>query len=407
MKYSLKLMTALAILALVMMPAGGALAKKPKNVSLVSWGVGSMFYTMSSAVADGVKKATGIKTSIVPSSNDTGRVLPVKSGEAQLFIAAGSTGWLATRGAGIFSQPQWGPQPLRISWRGGAYYTGFWTRGDSGIKTLKDVKGKRVGQVPGSPTLNWLLQGAVAFGGYNMDQVKVVNMSGYGPGCKAVIQGSLDLFVSSTTSGYVRECAAKPSGIRWMDLKPSDKEAWKNLWTFAPWAGYGIPKVYAGKSKGVKPFTTLKYAAFFWSFDNTDTDTVLRVCQGHLGQLRHLQGQAPPPQGLGSQSRGGPRDLHVPLPSRPDQASQGKGRLDACPREVPEGAAGQGSQAHVPLERGKGQGRKRGHGSRREKIQRHVEKDAAGRERIPLERKLLIGRRVVACRYFYHPDYSV
>lgn len=257
-----------------------ASAEKPKDVSLVSWGVGGMFYTMSASVAEGVKQVTGIKTNIVPSSNDIGRLLPVKTGEAQFFIAAGSTGWLGTRGAGAFSNPQWGPQPLRIAWRGGAYYTNFFTRGDSGIKTLKDVKGKRVGQVPGSPTLNWLLQGAVAFGGYTMKDVQVVTMTGYGASCKAVIQGSLDLFVSSTTSGYVRECAAKPSGIQWMDLNPDDRGGWKRLWGYIPWAGYGSPKIYAGSEKGIKPFTCLKYAAFFWSYDSVDDDTVYEYAKG-------------------------------------------------------------------------------------------------------------------------------
>lgn len=282
MKQPLKKVLQISTVAMVtlMFSAQVALAEKPKNVSLVSWGVGSMFHTLSSAVADGVKKTSNIKTNIIPSSNDVGRLLPVKSGEAEMFIAAGSTGWLVTRGAGIFSQPQWGPQRLRISWRGGAYYTAFWSRGDSGITTLKDVEGKRVGQVPGAPTLNWLLQGAVTFGGYNMDQVKVVNMSGYGPACKAVIQGALDLFVSSTTSGYVRECAAKPAGIQWMDLDPNDKDAWKRLWEFAPWAGFGTPNIYAGKEKGIKPFTTLKYAAFFWSYDNTDADSVYEYAKG-------------------------------------------------------------------------------------------------------------------------------
>ncbi|MBU1276812.1 MAG: TAXI family TRAP transporter solute-binding subunit [Proteobacteria bacterium] len=280
MRLSLKPLAIIAALAVMAISAQGALAEKPKSVALVSWGVGGMFYSMSSAVADGVKKVSGIKTNIIPSSNDTGRLLPVKTGEAQMFIAAGSTGWLGTRGAGIFSQPQWGPQRLRIAWRGGAYYTAFWTRGDSGINSLKDVKGKRVGQVPGSPTLNWLLQGAVAFGGYNLDQVQVVNLSGYGPACKAVIQGALDLFVSSTTSGYVRECAAKPAGIRWMDLDPADKDGWQRLWSFVPWAGYGSPEIYAGKDKGVKPFTALKYAAFFWSYDNIDADTIYYYAKG-------------------------------------------------------------------------------------------------------------------------------
>jgi TRAP transporter TAXI family solute receptor len=193
----------------------------------------------------------------------------------------------------MFSNPQWGPQPLRIAWRGGPYYIDFFTRGDSGVKTPRDLKGKRVGQVPGSPTLNWLLQGAVAFGGYTMEDVQVVNMTGYGPACKAVIQGSLDLFVSSPTAGYARECAAKPSGIQWMDLDPNDKEAWGRLWEYVPWAGYGIPTIYAGKEKGIKPFTSLQYVAFFWSYDNVDSDIVYQYAKGVWEGYDHFKDKHP------------------------------------------------------------------------------------------------------------------
>lgn len=280
MKKSFKLLSVSVLLVTIAFFSQNALAAKAKEVTLVAWGVGSMFHAMSTAVAEGAKKVSGIKTNIVPSSNDTGRLLPVKTGEADFFVAASSTGWLGTRGVGMFSNPQWGPQPLRMAWRGGAYFTDFFSRGDSGVKSPKDLKGMRVGQVPGSPTLNWLLQGIVAFGGYTMDDVQTVNMTGYGAGCKAVIQGSLDLFVSSTTSGYARECAAKPSGIQWMNMDPDDKEAWKRFWEYAPWAGYGIPAVYAGQDKGIKPFTSLKYAAFFWSYDTVEDDTVYQYAKG-------------------------------------------------------------------------------------------------------------------------------
>ncbi len=92
MKRLLKFWQILAALTILVFFVRGALAETPKNISLVSWGVGSMFHSMSSAVADGVKKTSNIKTSIIPSSNDIGRLLPVKTGEAEMFIAAGSTG---------------------------------------------------------------------------------------------------------------------------------------------------------------------------------------------------------------------------------------------------------------------------------------------------------------------------
>ena len=256
-----------------------AFAEKPKEVSITTFGVGSTYFAISSAISTSVKNKAGITINVIPSGTDSGRLLPVKSGEAEFTMLAASTGWLATHAAGQFASKQWGPQKLRLAWRGGDYFVNFFTRGNAGFTSLKEIKDKRVPQIPGSSTFNKLMSGAVAFGGYTLDDVDVRNVSGATAGNKATIHGDIDLFVSSLMSSNMIELASSAKGIRWMDLDSNDKEAWKRLKSFCPWAGHGVPEIYAGKDKGHPPFTSMKYGAFFWSYDTTDDEKVYHVAK--------------------------------------------------------------------------------------------------------------------------------
>ena len=273
----------LFLICLVVMPffvCQPASAQKTQEVAMTTWPLGTGFHAVSTAITESARKVTGIRTSVIPTGDDTGRLLPIKRKEALFTIGAASTGWLATNGMDIFANPQWGPQPLRVFWRGGDYFTSFFTRADSGIESFKDLKGKRVGQVPGSPTLSWLLEGAVAFGGHTLDDVQVVNVPGYGQGIKGLSQGAVDLWVGTPTVALVQEVAASRRGIRFLDLDPNDKEAWQRLWRFAPWAGHGIPDEYPTKEAGHPPFTAMRYANFFWTYDFVDEQSVYEYARG-------------------------------------------------------------------------------------------------------------------------------
>ena len=51
---------------------------------------------------------------------------------------------------------------------------------DTGVKDLKDFKGKRLGFVVGSPALNQNALAVIAFAGLTKNDVKIVEFSSYG-----------------------------------------------------------------------------------------------------------------------------------------------------------------------------------------------------------------------------------
>ena len=252
-------------------------AKVPKEISMTSYGVGSQAYVFSSGIAEGVQKVSGIKTRVIPAGNDIGRFLPLKTGEVDFGIFTGGTGWFVSHGCGDFAAKQFGPQPIRMLWRGGNLFIGYYTRADSGIKTLADLKGKRVAMVVGSTTINNLNTGGIVFGGLTLDDVTVVNMPSHGAAGKAVTDGAVDYHNFGTTGSRPMETAASPHGIHWFDMDPNapgGAEGWKRFFEWAPWTSTALVTRYAGEEKGIKPFYGVTYPYNMWAVDTTPTETV-------------------------------------------------------------------------------------------------------------------------------------
>lgn len=245
-----------------------------KEVSLTTYGVGSQAFVFSAGIAEGVQKVSGIRTRVVPGGNDVGRILPLKVGEVDFCIVTGATGWFVSHGTGDFAGSAWGPQPIRMAWRGGNIFVGYYTRGDSGIRELSQLKGKRVAQVPGSATLNNLVKGGLAFGGLTLDDCTVVKLPSHGGAGKALTQGAVDFYHFGTTGSRPIETAASPHGIYWFNMTPGDKKAWDRLYKLCPWTSQALVTRYAGKDKGIRPFHALTYPYNIWAWEKTPGDTV-------------------------------------------------------------------------------------------------------------------------------------
>ena len=219
-------------------------------------------------------KVAGIKTRVIPAGNDVGRMLPLRAGEVDLCIVTGGTGWIVSHGVFDFAAPAWGPQPIRIAWRGSNLMVGSYTRADSGIKTMADVRGKRVAQVIGSPTINKLVQAFLAFADISLADCKISKFPSHGEAGKALTEGFIDMYLFGTTGSRPLETAGSVHGIHWFNLDPKDDAGWERIWNHAPWVGKVLATRYAGKEKGIKPFYTTGYPYNFWAWKTTPADLV-------------------------------------------------------------------------------------------------------------------------------------
>jgi uncharacterized protein len=219
----------------------------PKTMVWSCYDVGASGYVQASAIADAFVKKYGIRIRLLPSGTSIGRLMPITTGRVKCGFLANEV-FFAVEGLYDFSSREWGPQDLRVIL---AHPTtiGFATTKESGIKTVKDLKGKRVSWIPAAPTLNIKAEAFLAFGGLTWDDVERVEFPSYGASCKALIQGKTDASVVSSSASTMYELETSPRGLFWLQFPPDDDAGWKRMLKVAPFLSPKEETVGAGISK--------------------------------------------------------------------------------------------------------------------------------------------------------------
>ncbi len=149
--------TIIACAGALLVPAGIALGqdiKLPSTLTFTAYDTGSSGFNIAVAVGKMLKDKYNADVRVLPAGNDVARLTPLKAGRAQAS-AMGIGTYFAQEGVFEFAVKEWGPQPLRLmlsSTDCNAISLGV--AKDTGVKEIKDLKGKRVGIVVGSPALN-------------------------------------------------------------------------------------------------------------------------------------------------------------------------------------------------------------------------------------------------------------
>ncbi|MWD29373.1 TAXI family TRAP transporter solute-binding subunit [Aquicoccus sp. SCR17] len=111
---------------------------------------------------------------------------------------------------------------------------------DSGIKTVPDLKGKKVAWgMPAQASLQPYIEGFLANGGLTEEDVQAVPVSSVGAGVAALIDGKVDATLFALRAGKVVEADAAMGGVAWLPLDDSD-EAVARMQEVAPEA-YVLP----------------------------------------------------------------------------------------------------------------------------------------------------------------------
>jgi TRAP transporter TAXI family solute receptor len=192
-----------------------------------SYDLGSSGYAEASGIADSIMKNQSVRVRIVPSGTSIGRLLPIKQGRAQYGFLANEL-YFSAEGTYDFSVPSWGPQDVRVVLARPAG-NAMACAGDIGVRTLADLRGKRIGYVRGNPSVNVKTDAYLAFGGLTRADVEVVWFGSYNAMKTAVINNQLDSFSSVTTSANMREIEASPRGLTYPPFPPGDTAGWERI----------------------------------------------------------------------------------------------------------------------------------------------------------------------------------
>jgi len=201
----------------------------PGTMNWSAYDTVSSGYAQSVGIGNVLKEKYGTTVRVIPGKNDVSRMAPLRDGKVD-YCACGVAVYFGQEGVFLFATKEWGPQPLRLlaSATGDNNLT-IATAADANIKTLADLKGKRVVWVRAGDALNWNATAFLAFGGLTWDDVSKVEVSGFGQSFDAVINGQADAAVTSTVSPAPTKLAASPRGLYWPPQPHDDKAGWDRL----------------------------------------------------------------------------------------------------------------------------------------------------------------------------------
>jgi len=236
-------------LTLAAAPAA-AQVKLPSTLAWSAYDVGSAGYNQSVGIGNALKQKYNVSLRVLPGKNDVSRNLPLRHGQVQ-FSANGVGGtYLAQEGTYDFGAKEWGPQPVRgLMLNTSDQLLTVLAAKDSGIKTIADLKGKRVAWVIGAPSLNQNITAILAFANLTWDDVKKVEFGGFGAAMDGIVNNQVDAAFSSSVSGKAYAIAKSPRGLVYPVISHKDKEGWKRLKAVAPFFNPFMGTVGAELSK--------------------------------------------------------------------------------------------------------------------------------------------------------------
>ncbi len=215
--------------------AAHADVKLPPTISWSAYDVGSGGYNQAVAIGNALKQKYNVSLRVLPGKNDVSRNLPIREGQVQ-FSANGVGGaYLAMEGVFEFGAPSWGPQPIRgLMLNTSDQVLTVIAAGDAGVRTIADLKGKRVAWVIGSPALNQNITAMLAFAGLTWDDVKKVEFGGFGAAMDGIINNQVDAAFTSSISGKAYQIAKSPRGLVYPVISHKVKAGWALMNAVAP-----------------------------------------------------------------------------------------------------------------------------------------------------------------------------
>ena len=274
--------------------AASAQVKLPSTLAWSAYDVGSGGYNQSVAIGNALKQKYNVSLRVLPGKNDISRTLPVKTGQVQ-FSANGVGGsYLAQEGVYEFGAPDWGPQPIRaLMLNTSDQVLTVVAAGDAGVRTVADLKGKRVAWVIGAPSLNHNITAILAFANLTWDDVRKVEFGGFGAAMDGIVNNQVDAAFTSSISGKAYQIAKSPRGLVYPVISHKDKEGWKRLNAVAPFffPFMGTEGAELSKDKAAES-ATYPYPVLM-SYASQDGDLVYNMTRAMVETFDMYKGAAP------------------------------------------------------------------------------------------------------------------
>ncbi len=247
---------------------------------------GSITHSTGSAIAKLITQEVKIQTRVQPHGGNSAFVPAVHAGEVDFGLANAFEMKDALAGTGIYKGQVL--KDLRVVAVLMPLRTAFFVAKDSPVKSIKDLKGKRVpGRWTSQKVIRYITAGLLANAGLSYDDVKMVPVPNVIRGADDFIQGKADTFFFAVGSGKVREAGAKVGGLRALTVDPSP-EAVARLREHLP-VGYPLLLQPSKSNYGINEPTYVAAMDFlFLSSTKVSEDVIYKVTKALHGGKKAL-----------------------------------------------------------------------------------------------------------------------
>ena len=261
----------LAGLALAATLTGNALAQ---NVGVGTMSQGTMSYSSGSAVAKVIAEKAGMQARVQPNSGESVLIPLVDAGELDFGIANVLESGEAFKGERSFEKRP--AKNLQIATVLFPLKTALFVRADSDIKTLADLKGKRVTYgFNAMGSIRTVMDGLLATGGLTPDDIRQVLVPNVVRGADELIAGNADAFYFAVGAAKVTEVDASVGGLRMLAMGNEAPQiaAMKNIFPY----GYQVVESPRPGLPGVtQPTPTLAYDNILLTSKNASEEVVYK-----------------------------------------------------------------------------------------------------------------------------------
>jgi uncharacterized protein len=240
------------VAALATLMAWGIAGAAAQTYGIATMQPGTLNHTTGSAIAKVLKEKAGLNVLVQPTAGETTLIPMVGRAEAELGIANVAEMDNVVKGTSAA-----GKQPdLRLIGAIHPLRVGWYVRKDSGLKTIADLKGKRVPLgYSAMRTQEATTNAALAAAGLTPADVQSVPVPNVMRGADSFSSGSADTFTFAFGAGKLREVDATVGGVRVLEIPEAGIPAARKHFPFVYLTEVAPGPAFPGVTERMKVFS--------------------------------------------------------------------------------------------------------------------------------------------------------
>src|SRR5215468_2146799 len=228
--------------------AASAPTARAQTYGFATLAPGTLNHTTASAISKVLKEKAGLNVLVQPTARETVLVPVVGRGEAEIGIANAPEIAAALEGGRN--------KDVRLIGTAHPLRTGFWVRKDTPMKTMADLKGKRVPMgYSAMRVLDAMTRGALATADLTEKDVSLILVPNVVRGADDFASGAADAFFFAFGGPKVREVDATVGGIRALEINEAGMPAARKIFPYGYLLDAAPGPVFIGVEKPMKVYT--------------------------------------------------------------------------------------------------------------------------------------------------------